>query len=145
MSREHNRDRDKHSKREGYSKREEYSKESEKRKDARNDDDSTDSESDYLDSIPYIDLAQLPEKIVVKAWREQRGICRITGIPMSGKSGLYSPVATLRVFTMQPRERNIIVVCRVIHEMREATTLPWRQFAQIVKIFGDQIGSGFQF
>ena len=108
-------------------------------------DDSTDSETDYRDSTPFIDFAGISEKVVIKSWREQRGICRITGTPMSGKTGLYSPVATLRVFTRPPAEGNVIVVCRVINEMRTATNLPWRQFAQLVKIFGDQIGSGFQF
>ena len=108
-------------------------------------DDSTDSESDYQNSTPYIDYGPYSQKDVLKAWKAQRGICRITGVPMSGKTGLYSPLATLRVFSKPPTADNVIVVCRVIHEMRNGTTLPWRQFAQIMKIFGDQIGSGFQF
>lgn len=108
-------------------------------------DESTDSEADYQSSAPFIDLNGYPESKVKKSWRSQRGICRITGVPLSGKSGLYSPIATLRVFSKKADEDNIIVVCRVVHEMRTATSLPWRQFAQIVKIFGYQIGNGFQF
>lgn len=109
------------------------------------DDESTDSETDYQSSAPFIDLNGYPENKVKKSWRSQRGICRITGVPLSGKNGLYSPIATLRVFTKKADEDNIIVVCRVVHEMRTATSLPWRQFTQIVKIFGYQIGNGFQF
>lgn len=116
-----------------------------KDKDDDSDDESTDSETDYQSSAPFIDLNGYPESKVKKSWRSQRGICRITGVPLSGKSGLYSPIATLRVFTKKADEDNIIVVCRVVHEMRSATSLPWRQFAQIVKIFGYQIGNGFQF
>lgn len=108
-------------------------------------DDSTDSESDYQSSAPFIDFNGYPEKQVKKSWRSQRGICRISGIPLSGKNGLYSPIATLRVFTKKPDEDNIIVVCRVIHEMRSATSLPWRQFTQLMKVLGHQIGIGFQF
>lgn len=116
-----------------------------KDKDADFDEESTDSETDYHSSAPFIDLNGYPESKVKKSWRSQRGICRISGVPLSGKSGLYSPVATLRVFTKKPDEDNIIVVCRVVHEMQTATSLPWRQFAQIIKIFGIQIGNGFQF
>lgn len=110
-------------------------------------DQSTDSEGDYAPDTctSFVDMNKLPEKLVGNAWVRQRGLCRISGMPMSGKTGLYSPVATVRVFGKGPCEDNIIIVCRVIYEMRQATTLPWKQFAQLIKVFGDQIGSDYRF
>lgn len=107
---------------------------------------STDSENDYNpNSLSFVDLNGVPDKLVADAWVKQRGLCRISGMPMSGKTGLYSPIACLRVFKDGIRKGNVIVVCRVIYEMRSATTLPWKQFAQLMKVFGDQIGSDYRF
>ena len=107
--------------------------------------DSTDSENDYSPHISFVDLNGVSEKLVANAWVRQRGLCRISGMPMSGKTGLYSPIASLRVFKNGVKDGNVIVVCRVIYEMRNATTLPWKQFAQLMKVFGDQIGSDYRF
>lgn len=106
---------------------------------------STDSENDYNANLSFVDMNGISEKLVATAWVKQRGLCRISGMPMSGKTGLYCPVASLRVFKNGVQDGNIIVVCRVIHEMRNATTLPWKQFAQLMKVLGDQIGSDYRF
>ena len=89
--------------------------------------DETDSEADY-ENAPHIHvLSPFTPAQAKEAWTQQRGLCRVSKMPMTSKSGLYAPVATHRVFG--DASAPPIIVCKAVHEMRDATGLAGRSFA----------------
>ena len=97
---------------------------------------STDSEDDYeLSQEVASNLSSesgLPLNLVIDLWKSQRGICRLSDIPMTTDNGLYSCVIAPRIVTKAISESNACMVCNVVNSMREVTGLPWKPFVALL-------------
>ena len=98
----------------------------------------SDSEEDYVISDANMEHLQIPEvctETLLTKWREQRGLCRITNIPidLSSHTGLYSGIATPRRMSRPLDDSNVYLVLRSIAVMRDALDLNWTQFRSLIR------------
>ena len=98
---------------------------------------STDSEDDYEILEKNIDRlvkqSGLKGAVVLDLWKAQRGLCRLSDLPMTFTgSGIYDCVISPRVVTKPISEQNAVMVCRVAEEMRKVTNLPWKAFVALL-------------
>lgn len=104
----------------------------------------SDSEDDYelhgedLSNVTRdVDVADSSAGISVdgiqSAWREQRGVCAISGVVIDvSATGLYAPTPVQRSFARPISDDNVQIVISGVERMRSALTLPWSQFKSFV-------------
>lgn len=92
----------------------------------------TDTDSEYDGTVassrtPYINALYI----------QQRGVCRITGLPFG--EGLYAPTAVPRSTRKPLSESNAILVLSMVEQMHSGVpNMPWRVFATWLKHLGEQ-------
>ena len=100
------------------------------------DGDTTDSECDYeLHQSEFSGLSRkygLPDDVVIDLWKAQRGLCRLSDLPMVFAKGHYECTIAPRVVTRPISQENAVMVCKVIEDMRQATDLPWKAFTSLL-------------
>lgn len=102
-------------------------------------DDEYESDEDYtLDDAAVAALqASAGEELVdavVDTWKEQRGLCAITGICIEASStGLYGLSVVPKRFSRPLADDNHIVVASAVARMRDAVDLPWTAFRSMLR------------
>jgi hypothetical protein len=101
------------------------------------DDMATDSDDDYdlpddaLDALAQDSGLQID--IVRDLWKAQRGLCRLSDLPMVHTGGLYKCEIAPRKVQQRISHDNAVMVCRVVADMRSVTGMPWRQFVALLR------------
>ena len=90
-----------------------------------------------LDSVLQSADCPLTKKNVQEVYKNQRGVCRICGLPFG--EGIYKPVVSKRVFHNDWSEENAILVLDVVEKMRCASSLPWRQFVRFMQTVSKEV------
>lgn len=100
------------------------------------DDESVESECDY-EAPSYLteNRKGVNASAISEIWRNQRGICRISDIPMSTSKSdsLYSAVLCPRIISQKMDETNCIIVCKCIADMQKSVQLQWRVFHNLLQ------------
>lgn len=100
-------------------------------------DDSTDSEEDYDlsdEHTTYLTTASgLNNDVVLDLWKSQRGLCRVSDLPMSFTNGFYRATIRPRIVSKAVSDTNAIMVCEVVANMQQITGLPWKSFVALLK------------
>ena len=97
--------------------------------------DSIDSEVDYeISHEEYSFLnTSVDINIVNSLYKSQRGMCRVSGMPLTFDGSMYSCKVSQRRFNEHLSGDNILLVSKVVYDMRNAANLPWRQFISIIE------------
>ena len=73
--------------------------------------------------------AEISHEILVQVWRNQRGICPISHLPIDlASSGIYGGTLAPERISQPLSETNVRIVLTGISKMRDATGLPWSAF-----------------
>lgn len=114
----------------------------ERNTDTSDDEYSTDSDVDYgldIDAATLLANKVNSEAVTATAvcelYKNQRGICRITGLAFG--EGIYAPVVSARCVNEPVSDKNAILVIAAIDNMRKSVSLPWRSFIQLLQSMSD--------
>ncbi len=108
------------------------------------DEESEDSDSEYStdtddEHVPPSPLAALANKSKISAkaldnvYKKQRGMCRITGIPIAMIDACIVP----RKLSKPISDDNFMIVMTVMEQMRAASKMNWRQFVRLLQMCRD--------
>ena len=70
------------------------------------------------------------------AYKNQRGMCRITGMPFG--EGIYKATVAKRIFKDEMSDSNVILVIDVVDKMRFASGMNWSMFVRTLQILGKE-------
>ena len=111
-------------------------KEPEPPSDEYDDDESTDSEDDYELTNEEISIltseSGLMGDVVLDLWKAQRGLCRVSDLPMNFNQGFYRATIVPRLVHKPISDKNAVMVCEIVSKMREVTDLPWKAFVSLL-------------
>ena len=97
---------------------------------------STDTDDEHVPPSPLAALAiksKISSKALDNMYKKQRGMCRITGVPIAMIDASIVP----RKVSKPLSDDNFMIVMTVMEQMRTASKMNWRQFVRLLQICRD--------
>ena len=104
--------------------------------DASDSDYSTDTDDEHIPPSPLAALAiksNISARAPDEVYKKQRGMCRITGIPIAMVDACVVP----RKVSQPLSDDNLMIVMTVMEQMRAASKMNWRQFVRLLQMCKD--------
>ena len=100
----------------------------------------TDSDAEY--EVDTDTLKKCKGPVTAAAFREtyvkQRGLCRISGMPLSDEDGMYKPTVVPRILSREISDANHMIVASVIQKLHAGSGLKWRPFVRLLNLLGKE-------
>jgi len=107
------------------------------------DNESDSSDCDYVlndEDLKYLTNFGIDENRAQDLWIKQCGMCYISNIPLTFTNGPYMTEVAHRRSNECLSDTNSVLVCKIVHDMKNASGLTWTQF----KTFLNMIVSNFE-